>query len=107
MTKGAYYSNGTDTNLTGLDVNNLLEVPSGSGNYFSDGTSVGYTWDGSGGYNYPVTKGSFWPYGDVITYVLNNTEVPTGSGIDYNNGLSYRDWETDRKSTRLNSSHRL
>ena len=21
-------------------------------------------------------------------------------------GLSYRDWETDRKSTRLNSSHR-
>ena len=22
-------------------------------------------------------------------------------------GLDYRDWETDRKSTRLNSSHRL
>ena len=22
------------------------------------------------------------------------------------NGLNYRDWETDRKSTRLNSSHR-
>ena len=24
-----------------------------------------------------------------------------------NNGGEYRDWETDRKSTRLNSSHRL
>ena len=25
----------------------------------------------------------------------------------YLEGLMYRDWETDRKSTRLNSSHRL
>lgn len=93
VTKGAYYSNGTDTNLTGLNVDNLLEVPSGSGNYFSDGTSVGYTWDGSGGYNYPVTKGSFFPNGDDITYVAYQLEVPNGSGTYYNNGLSDRyDW---------------
>ena len=26
---------------------------------------------------------------------------------DKNTGQIYRDWETDRKSTRLNSSHRL
>ena len=25
--------------------------------------------------------------------------------IRYNDSLNYRDWETDRKSTRLNSSH--
>ena len=32
------------------------------------------------------------------------------SGLEKNGGIStynYRDWETDRKSTRLNSSHRL
>ena len=28
-----------------------------------------------------------------------------GGKICYWNGTSYRDWETDRKSTRLNSSH--
>ena len=27
--------------------------------------------------------------------------------VPYQFGLRYRDWETDRKSTRLNSSHRL
>ena len=26
-------------------------------------------------------------------------------GINYIEGVAYRDWETDRKSTRLNSSH--
>lgn len=94
VTKVAYYSNGTDTNLTGLNVDNLLEVPSGSGNFFHDGTSVGYTWDGSGGYNYPVTKGSFYAYGDDITYVALQTEVPTGSNSFFSNGLSDRyDWD--------------
>ena len=29
----------------------------------------------------------------------------SGSGKDIEIGLLYRDWETDRKSTRLNSSH--
>ena len=29
------------------------------------------------------------------------------AGMDPVDCLSYRDWETDRKSTRLNSSHRL
>ena len=33
------------------------------------------------------------------------TNSPSGRG--YNDGSAYRDWETDRKSTRLNSSHRL
>ena len=37
-------------------------------------------------------------------------KVPTGDGpdnlSDYNVLRRYRDWETDRKSTRLNSSHR-
>ena len=27
------------------------------------------------------------------------------TGDSYDNALAYRDWETDRKSTRLNSSH--
>ena len=37
-------------------------------------------------------------------------EVPFHEDVrDWNNKLfaMYRDWETDRKSTRLNSSHRL
>ena len=28
-------------------------------------------------------------------------------GVEGDKWLKYRDWETDRKSTRLNSSHRL
>ena len=31
---------------------------------------------------------------------------PMQDYMEYNDG-DYRDWETDRKSTRLNSSHRL
>ena len=37
---------------------------------------------------------------DVI-YDISPTDTPIMSSI----GKSYRDWETDRKSTRLNSSH--
>ena len=33
------------------------------------------------------------------------TERKTGVNPEYNIRTSYRDWETDRKSTRLNSSH--
>lgn len=86
VTKVAYYSNGTDTNLTPLDVPNQLEVPSGSGNYFNDGTSVGYTWDGTGGYNYPVTKGAYYSSGTVIFHYDNTVEVPSGSGQNFSNG---------------------
>ena len=44
---------------------------------------------------------------------VNGTGYPQsyGSGMSDLNGFAfsggYRDWETDRKSTRLNSSHRL
>ena len=51
---------------------------------------------------------------------LGNAGVTTTTGFLLDNGdklvitvpqgcelLNYRDWETDRKSTRLNSSHRL
>ena len=69
VTKGAYYGNGTDTGLTGLNVPNQEEVPSGSNSFYNDGTSVGYTWDGNGAYNYPVTKGSYYSNG---TYIYND-----------------------------------
>lgn len=69
VTKGAYYGNGTDTGLTGLNVPNQEEVPSGSNSFYNDGTSVGYTWDGNGSYNYPVTKGSYYSNG---TYIYND-----------------------------------
>ena len=40
-------------------------------------------------------------------YNLNGWEDGfVGSGV-YRIKVGYRDWETDRKSTRLNSSHRL
>ena len=36
-------------------------------------------------------------------------EPSAGKGdiVDYLNEYAYRDWETDRKSTRLNSSHEI
>ena len=38
---------------------------------------------------------------DEIDYVWIKTREYAGNGL----GRGYRDWETDRKSTRLNSSH--
>ena len=62
-----------------------------------------------------------WKYGDVKTVQQLLTKELTEDGFDYilklvfKKGymyipfhivlLTYRDWETDRKSTRLNSSH--
>lgn len=86
VTKGAYYSNGTDTNLTGLDSPQQTEVPSGSGNYYNNGQFDGYTWDGNGGYNYPVTKGAYYSSGSVIFHNDNTVEVPSGSGQNFSNG---------------------
>ena len=40
------------------------------------------------------------PNKDYVNFVV---DVPEGSTIE---DVVYRDWETDRKSTRLNSSHR-
>ena len=34
-------------------------------------------------------------------------ELPDGSMMTYEHDGAYRDWETDRKSTRLNSSHEI
>ena len=40
--------------------------------------------------------------------VVGTGVVVVGTGVVVVGiGSSYRDWETDRKSTRLNSSHRL
>ena len=33
--------------------------------------------------------------------------METAKHVDFDKYAEYRDWETDRKSTRLNSSHRL
>ena len=41
---------------------------------------------------------------DFVDDEFNNKTVVEMNGSF---GLWYRDWETDRKSTRLNSSHRL
>lgn len=73
VTKGSYFASDTDTNLTGLDVSNNTEVPTGSGLLFFSGTKTGYTWDGVGGYNYPVLKGSYYPYG---TFIYNDDPNP-------------------------------
>ena len=50
---------------------------------------------------------TFQLFGDMFLFFMNNGSVGdyvTISGIIRD--FKYRDWETDRKSTRLNSSHR-
>ena len=42
-------------------------------------------------------RGAVLPKTDKVKEIFKDIYIPTG----------YRDWETDRKSTRLNSSHRL
>ena len=44
------------------------------------------------------------PLTQVNAQMLDGAITANSSG---NVGIGYRDWETDRKSTRLNSSHRL
>ena len=52
---------------------------------------------------------SILQHNDALNLILTGIEAAgiTGGGVlrNYHNN-SYRDWETDRKSTRLNSSHR-
>ena len=84
---GSLFPAGTDTGLTGLDVAEQTEVPSGGGLY-GTGRTIGYTWNGSGGYNYPVTKGNYHNNGVFITFIPDNTfststEVPSGSSTYY------------------------
>ena len=38
--------------------------------------------------------------------IENKEPIDNSRGLIYTERNSYRDWETDRKSTRLNSSHR-
>ena len=45
-------------------------------------------------------------YSPEIIATINNHISTTGE-TEFIVGHQYRDWETDRKSTRLNSSHRL
>lgn len=81
----SYYSNGTDTNIALIGTPQTTEVPSGSGNYYDNGQIDGYTWNGSGGYNYPVTKGAYWTTGDTVGLsglnVVEEIEVPTGGSL--------------------------
>ena len=83
----SYYSDGTNTNLTGLNEAVAVEVPSG-GSYYADGTYTGYTWNGSGGYNYPVSGGAYYANNTEIFTSNNQTEVPSGSMDYYDNGTT-------------------
>lgn len=92
---GTPYANGNNYGLSGLNVEEQVEVPTG-GSLYNTGRTVGYTWNGSGGYNYPVYTGSFYSNGVVIyesaSSTSNSTEVPSGSGTYYNNtidGIQY------------------
>ena len=42
----------------------------------------------------------------VAVAAMSAIEVSVVNNVREFNSLAYRDWETDRKSTRLNSSHR-
>lgn len=90
VTKTAHYANGDDTNIDVLDANTMVEVPTGSGNFYHNGEVVGYTWNGSGGYNYPVIKTAQYGNGDDTNLssldVYGTMEVPTGSGYWVNTG---------------------
>ena len=44
--------------------------------------------------------------GKMVDYYQSRKDLIKDNMDDTNNMASYRDWETDRKSTRLNSSHR-
>ena len=44
---------------------------------------------------------------DSLERKVQNDLKTLGSNTIYIDNWAYRDWETDRKSTRLNSSHRL
>lgn len=91
----SYYSNGTDTNIENLSGgDHQTEVPSGSLNYFSNGQFDGYTWDGSGGYNFPVTKGAYYTSGTQIFHNDNTLEVPSGSGMYFQTG-TYEEYQWD------------
>ena len=88
----SYYSDGDNTNLTGLNEPAYTQVPGGGSNY-NNGTYTGYTWNGSGGYNYPVSGGSYYSAGtfvweNVVSTGGTSIEIPYGSGNYFNNTVN-------------------
>lgn len=88
----SYTPNGTYiTYVASTHNGGSLEVPTGSGNYYNNGTYDGYDYyhDGAGGY-YNQDAGSFMPfsYGYVYTSTNNQTEIPSGSMFYYDNGTT-------------------
>jgi hypothetical protein len=86
------------TYVSGSHYVGSLEVPSGSGTFYNNGTYDGYDYfhDGSGGY-YEQNGGSFWPFAYAqytYTSTANQTEVPTGSGTFFVNG-TFTDYISD------------
>ncbi|CAB4143921.1 hypothetical protein UFOVP460_8 [uncultured Caudovirales phage] len=71
------------------EVAGQTEVPSGSGNYYSNGIAYPYYHDGNGG-AYSGTNGSYYSSGTDTGLTGLDTplqlEVPTGSGSYYNTG---------------------
>lgn len=76
-----------ETFIVGDDSGYQLEVPSGSGNYFSTGRYDEIVWDGTGNYTTGYTyQGSFYLVGTTITNYGNDVEVPSGSSNFFYNG---------------------
>lgn len=82
-TNFSYYADGTTTGLSGLYNYLETEVPSGTGNYYQNGSITAYTWNGSGGYNYPVTLGNYYSNGTFIYYNGEFTYYWDGNGGYY------------------------
>ena len=70
-------------------------------NTFLDSSTNNFTITRNGN----TTQGSFSPYGSNWSNYFDGTSAYLAAPS--NSAYNYRDWETDRKSTRLNSSHRL
>ena len=43
----------------------------------------------------------------AVKRAAGNHDIKEAGGVDVSDASIYRDWETDRKSTRLNSSHEI
>ena len=54
-----------------------------------------------------IAGGCFWGMEDLFRVRPGVKDTEVGYLGGQNDNPTYRDWETDRKSTRLNSSHRL
>ena len=88
-----YYPNGT---YIAYAYDSTSYVPSSSVNPFSNGSYSNYVWDGTGGYT-TAGAGSYYTNGTEVDgglrYTTSNeqTEVPSGSGANYDNGKYNQD----------------